>query len=40
MAKLTPYERRDLLTLALLIGGVVLLNVGQAMGGALRPPSQ
>ena len=40
MAKLTPYERRDLLMLALLIGGVVLLNVGQAMGGALRPPSQ
>lgn len=40
MAKLTPDERRSLLIWGLLIGGAVLANIGQAMGGALRPPSQ
>ena len=39
LAKLTRYERRSLLIWGLLIGGAVLANIGQAMGGALRPAS-
>ena len=39
LAKLTPYERHRVLMSMLIIGGAVLSIVGQAMGGALRPPS-